>query len=104
MEVKQAVSTAKRYISDLLEDEGVANVNLEEVNFDDQAKLWLVTIGYTRREQEQNRSRGPYQDMKDTLREVHGVPQSKRLYKVVKILDPDGKVTGVDMLRTEFGN
>ena len=91
MEVKQVVSTAKGYVADLLHDEGVSNIGLEEVNFDDQANIWLITVGYTRRE-ESKMSNGPYQQLAE---KVSGIPQSKRIYRIVKVKEPDGKVIGM---------
>ncbi len=47
MDVKEAVRTAKDYLTDLYADEGIVNVGLEEVRYDDDDK-WYVTIGFSR--------------------------------------------------------
>ncbi len=48
MDVKQAVEMAKNHIKDLFENEGISNLGLEEVDFDDQTSVWYVTIGFSR--------------------------------------------------------
>ena len=48
MDVKEAVRTAKEYLAEIFADEGIANVGLEEVVFNDAAKpgaLRLVSLG-----------------------------------------------------------
>ena len=48
MDVKEAVRTAKEYLSDLYEGEQIMNVGLEEVVFEDRLNSWRVTIGFSR--------------------------------------------------------
>ena len=48
MDVKQAVQKAKEYLADLYEGEEVEFVGLEEVEFDEEADQWKVTIGFSR--------------------------------------------------------
>ena len=48
MEVKEAVQAAKQYVADLFTDENIANVGLEEVEFDHGANEWKITIGFSR--------------------------------------------------------
>ena len=48
MEVKEAVLTAKRYVADVFADEVVTDVGLEEVEFDEESDVWVVTIGFSR--------------------------------------------------------
>ena len=48
MEVKQAVTMAKRYVIDLFEAEQITNVGLEEIEFDLSSNSWKVTIGFSR--------------------------------------------------------
>ncbi len=43
MDVKEAVATAKSYIQNLFGEEGIAELGLEEVEFEDIGD-WLVTI------------------------------------------------------------
>lgn len=48
MDVKDAVRTAKEYLTDLYVEEEIVNVGLEEVRYDDEADKWYVTIGFSR--------------------------------------------------------
>ena len=48
MEVKEAVKTAKMYLSELFESEGIINVGREEVVFDEFANSWKITLGFSR--------------------------------------------------------
>lgn len=48
MDVRQAVKIAKQHIVDLYADEQLTNLGLEEVEFDDQANVWNVTVGFSR--------------------------------------------------------
>lgn len=48
MDVRGAVLLAKRYINNLFKDEGIINLGLEEVEFDENSSSWYVTIGFSR--------------------------------------------------------
>jgi hypothetical protein len=48
MNVREAVATAKEYVSELFANEGLSDVGLEEVSLDEQTGHWLVTIGFAR--------------------------------------------------------
>ena len=48
MEVKQAVEVAKNYVADLFENDGIADIGLEEIEYDDYENLWKITIGFNR--------------------------------------------------------
>jgi hypothetical protein len=81
MDVKQAVSTAKGYVQYLFEDETIADLGLEEVEFDDQDKTWRITVGFSRPDFEQP-------------------PESKpiyygRYYKIVRISDDTKQVLSI---------
>ena len=48
MDVKEAVQTAKKYVAELFTDETIADVGLEEVEFNNTSNSWEVTIGFSR--------------------------------------------------------
>jgi hypothetical protein len=48
MNVKEAVTLAKKEVVELFGEEGVENVGLEEVEYDDTRELWHITIGFSR--------------------------------------------------------
>jgi hypothetical protein len=86
MDVKQAVATAKRYIEEVFADEGIADIGLEEVEFDDARNVWNITTGFSR-------ERLPV----DTppLGAFLTARRRVRTYKVVRISDKSGKVLSV---------
>jgi len=48
MDVKEAVKTAKKYVSDIFAEEGLTDLGLEEVERDDETGDWRVTLGFSR--------------------------------------------------------
>ena len=91
MDVKEAVRTARKYITNLFADEGVEYVGLEEVEFDDSASVWNVTIGFYR-SWDLPKPEPLFAGIK-----VQKSPPSleRRSYKVVRIHDRDGQVISV---------
>ena len=88
MEVKEAVKFAKEYIADLYDGEGISNIGLEEVDFDDKEKEWAVTIGFFR----------PWEQPNNNTFTTNAVRRNSRTYKVVHINDFYSKVTSVKNL------
>jgi len=82
MDVKQAVRTAKDYVSDLFSEEQIRNIGLEEVEFDDTSKVWLVTVGFAR----------PWENAGFLASAGLAEPRS---YKEVRLSDADGQVLSV---------
>lgn len=89
VDIKEAVATAKTYVEDLYSGEQIKNVGLEEVEFDDQKRFWLVTVGLTR-----------VTPANDFVSALGGTPQ--RLYKMVTINDSTGKA--LSMRDREFSH
>ena len=95
MDVKEAARTARAYIADLFADENVQHVCLEEVEFDDVAEIWNITIGFSR----------PWELSKDPLKNSASSfpvwlpelnpPTPQRSYKIVRVRDSDGCVISV---------
>ncbi len=76
MDVKEAVRTAKTYITDLYADEKITDIGLEEVKYDrEYPRKWKITIGFYR----------PWQGNNPL---VGALVQRPRSYKVLSI-DPD---------------
>jgi hypothetical protein len=80
MDVKSAVELAKKHVADLFSNEGLENLGLEEVEYDDARDIWHITIGFSR----------PW----DRQYIVGLSTGARRSYKVVTI-DKDGKVLSV---------
>lgn len=78
MDVKQAVDHAKDQINALFGGEGIKNVGLEEVMFDEKQAVWRVTIGFSR----------PWDEPKNALAALSGQNSFwRRAYKVVTMDD-----------------
>lgn len=46
LSMKEAVIKAKSYAKELYEGEGIQDLSLEEIDFDNRSKKWKVTLGY----------------------------------------------------------
>jgi hypothetical protein len=89
VEVKEAVGNAKQWLANVLQDEGVTNLGLEEVEFDEEHGLWLITLGFSR----------PWNSMRDAFTALSGEPVGRRAYRVLVVREPDGQV--ISMKRRE---
>ena len=83
MDVKEASRIAKDYVNEVYREEEIADVGLEEVELDDAASLWKITVGFTR----------PW-NTKNPVTTALGVSRPERSYKVVRI-DGDGRVNSL---------
>ena len=82
MDVRGAVQRARAFVEDLLQDEGITDVGLEEVVFDDESNEWKITIGFSR----------PW-DLAGDRRELFDFETGpSRSYKVIRIADDNGEV------------
>lgn len=81
MEAKHAIRTAKKYLTEVFDDEGITNVLLEEIEFDDSSNEWRITIGFRRK---------PISSSQ--ILNTIGAASKERLYKVIRIRDGDAKV------------
>ena len=84
MEVTEAIAAAKQHVAMLFADEEIAEVGLEEVQFDAESDEWLVTIGFKR----------PWNR---PIMDVNVLTQRAlfRAYKQVRISDADGRVVSL---------
>ena len=85
MDVRQAVNAAKDWVLDVMEDEKPINLGLEEVEFDDKAQLWKITLGFSR----------PWNSTKNALSTLTGDVALRRAYRTILINDNDGHVKGM---------
>lgn len=81
MDIKEAVKTAKQYVADLFDDEGISYIGLEEIKFETNSHEWLVTVGFERR---WDRTPRPISTMLE--------PTRKRTYKLVRMNDKTGEI------------
>ena len=85
MEVKAAVKIAKEHLIDLFADEDISNLGLEEVEFDDNAQEWIVTLGFSR----------PWDEPRNTMASLAQSVLSQRSYKTLRISDSADRVISV---------
>lgn len=74
--IKEAAALARAHVEALFTDEGMAQVGLEEIEFDPELRVWRVTIGYSRLYP------GP-------------PPRRERAYKIVIVADADRSVLAI---------
>lgn len=93
MHVKEAVQTAITDVEGLFNSEGITNLGLEEVAFDESLEQWIVTVGFSRPWDYPDYSNiGAVAQMLST----QGIPrQPQRSFKIVRVRDVDGKVVSV---------
>ena len=48
MDLKEAAQTAREYLGDLFASEEIVNMGLEEVEFDEMAAVWKITLSFSR--------------------------------------------------------
>ncbi|RST85262.1 hypothetical protein EJC49_16650 [Aquibium carbonis] len=88
MNAKEAVKSAKKYVSEMLAEEGIVNLGLEEIERDDAKKMWNITLGFSR----PWNTTGP-------LSAIAGGAAAQRTYRTIRIRETDGHV--VSMTRRE---
>lgn len=85
MNVREAVTAAKRYVTELFEGEQLSNLGLEETVYDGDAGLRKMTVGFSR----------PWNTPRlrslEVLEGLGAVSPLKRARKVVSVSD-DGRV------------
>ena len=91
MDVVEAVSTAKRHILKIFEDEKISNLGLEEAFFDENQNLWHITLGFSR-SWDNPQSALPQSALQALTQTSAGL---KRSYKIVEISEKDNKVLSV---------
>ncbi len=82
MDVKEAVRLAKQHLASLFSEEGIVNLGLEEVDYDDARQQWHITLGFSRTWDRQ----GPLAELSPA-----GL---KRTYKIV-VIDREGHALSV---------
>ncbi|MGX9727141.1 MAG: hypothetical protein ACTFAK_07430 [Candidatus Electronema sp. VV] len=75
MDVKEAVKLAKKHVLDLFADENITNLGLEEVEYNEIGREWIVTLGFSR----------PWDEPRNTLASLAQASTPHRSYKIVRI-------------------
>ena len=85
MQVKEAISLAKQYLKEVFADEKIDGLVLEEVEIDDKASVWSVTIGFS----------PPWDEAAPYGVKLAALAPRRRDCKVVRIADGDKRVISV---------
>lgn len=88
IDVKAAVDQAKAQIQLLFGDEGIKNLGLEEVAYDDTKGVWRVTIGFSR----------PWDEPRNALAAMAG--QNSYWRRTYKIVTMDDNTAGIISIKT----
>ena len=84
MDVREAVQMAKDHVAEIFADESIANVGLEEVEFDEMEQVWAITIGFSR----------PWITRGASCALSKGGSRT-RTFKIVRIKDESGRIQSV---------
>lgn len=90
LDFKDAVKRAKAYVAEIMQDESPMHIGLEEIEYDEAAGIWNVTIGFER----------PAVRAHPTFSELLGQNQQRRDYRVVRVRATDGVVMSMRFLDT----
>ena len=85
LNAKEAISRAKSYVADMFSEEMPTSVGLEEIEFDEQAGAWVITVGFFRALKDPNEAR---------FGDLLGPPKFARTYKKVTVRK-DGDVVSI---------
>jgi hypothetical protein len=89
VDVKTAVGNAKQWLASVLQEEGVSNVGLEEVEFDQEHDMWLITLGFSR----------PWNSVRNAFTAISGEPAPKRAYRIIAVKEPNGEIISMKRRR-----
>ncbi len=86
MNVSDAVQVAISDTKKLFESESLSNVGLEEVAFDDLSGEWIITVGFSRPWDYQNRG---------ILASTLAPQKPNRSFKIVRVRNSNGQVSSI---------
>ncbi len=99
MNVKDAVAEAKTYVKDLFAEDGVTDVRLEEVEYDEREKAWNITLGFLRRPSAKEAHSIAVNDILAVsgglTATLDAISARRRVYRVVRVREGDGAVLSV---------
>lgn len=94
MLAKEAIVAAKGFLLDIFQDEKLSGVGLEEVQFDDESKMWKITLGFFRNWRPEDDV--PHTNASAAMIEIIRVQRARdRFYKVVSIDDRSGRMVSL---------
>ena len=94
IDVKSAVQAARKHADELFADQALQNLLLEEVIFEEDQQLWLITLGYDA-PHKIKANRGLQMQM--AMAEMETEERQERIYKRFKINAADGSFKGMEI-------
>ncbi len=94
IDVKQAVSVAAAYFADLYADQSYSSVLLEEVEYNEDDNVWLITLGYSP-------SLTLLDAVEKSLTPLSALNPKERKYKIFRIDAKTGKVLSMKIRTVE---
>lgn len=94
LDVKEAVTDARKHARELFTDERLNNLALEEVDFDENHNQWLITLGYDSPSGVRRKKSGPA--VFPTVEE-----ETKREYKVFRLDAETGRLISMKIRHAE---
>lgn len=91
MNVKEAVTKAKEWLADVLREEGPVNIGLEEVEYDEEQRVWKITLGFSR----------PWNTNRNALTTLTGEPSTRRAYRIIRINDANREIISMKKLSSD---
>lgn len=88
MDVKEATRAARDYVKNVFADDNISSVSLEEIEFDDIAADWRITISFLR-------PSGTMSVVDMVAPALNRGKNVRRCYKTVRINDNSGCVVSV---------
>lgn len=86
MQIQEAVTAAKKYVSEIFAEERIMQLTLEEVEFDEATGIWNITVGFS----------WPWDAPQNALALItRDLSQWRRRYKVVRIADATGQLLSI---------
>lgn len=87
LSVKEVVSKAIGHVQELFAHENISHLGLEEIDYDSDNRVWIVTVGFSR----------PWDFPKagNLALLVNQDVQPHRSFKIIRISDTDGEVLSV---------
>ena len=80
---REAIQTARQYVTELYEDEDLTNIGLEEIEYHEAGDYWTVTLGFSRPwNSARSKSKGGY--LLSSM-ESSSYSNQKRTYKVITV-------------------
>ena len=84
MDIHGAIKAAKDQVKGIFAEENISNIGLEEIERNQEDKIWIITIGFSR----------PWDEPDDRSAIIIG-RKKPRTYKVITLSEDDGRMLSI---------